>query len=165
MIDLIVNSLKGIPKELIVVIVSMLPVAELRGAIPLALSFGMSMNKAFWLSVLGNLIFVVPALFLFEPVSGFLRKFKIWSRFFDWVFRRTQRKSDLIQKYEALGLVMFVAIPLPMTGAWSGVIAATLFKIKFRYAFIAITAGVFIAGFIVMSLCSIGMNGWKAVAH
>jgi uncharacterized membrane protein len=147
------------------VIVSILPIAELRGALPLALSFGMPLAKAFWLSVLGNSLFVVPGLFLFEPVSNWLRKFKVWARFFDWFFERTKRNADAIQKYEALGLAIFVAIPLPMTGAWSGVIAATLFKIRFRYAFPAIIAGVLGAGIIVATLCGLGMITLKAVAH
>lgn len=163
MLNLIVNSLKHIPNEIMVIIMGALPISELRGAIPLGLSLGMSMTKAFWLSVLGNTIFIAPALFLFEPVSNRLRKFKIWSRFFDWVFEQTRKKSDLIQKYEALGLAIFVAIPLPMTGAWSGVIAASLFKIKFRYAFIAITCGVLGAGLIVIALCALGIISWKAV--
>jgi uncharacterized membrane protein len=165
MLDLMLHWLQGIPKELIVVIVGAFPITELRGAIPLALSFGMSPGKAFWLAVLGNIIFIIPALFLFAPVSAALRKFKIWSRFFDWVFERTKKNSDMIQKYEALGLAIFVAVPLPMTGAWSGVIAASLFKIRFRYAFLAITAGVFGAGLIVLALCMAGMISWKAVAH
>lgn len=165
MLTVVLNCLRNIPQEAVVVIVAALPIAELRGAIPLALSMGMSLSKAFWLAVLGNTIFIAPALFLFEPVSARLRKFKIWARFFDWIFERTRKKADTIQKYEALGLLLFVAVPLPMTGAWSGVIAATLFKIKFRYAFIAITLGVFIAGLIVLSLCALGMNGWKAVAN
>lgn len=147
------------------VIMGALPISELRGAIPLGLSFGMTMTKAFWLSILGNVIFIAPALFLFEPVSRRLRKFKIWARFFDWVFERTKKNADTIQKYEALGLAIFVAIPLPMTGAWSGVIAASLFKIRFRYAFIAIVAGVFTAGLIVSALCALGMLSWKAVVH
>ncbi|MGE5197415.1 MAG: COG2426 family protein, partial [Deltaproteobacteria bacterium] len=142
-----------------------LPISELRGAIPLALSFQMSLAKAFWLSVLGNFIIIIPALFLLEPVSNRLRKFKLWSRFFDWVFERTRQKADVIQKYEALGLAIFVAVPLPLTGAWSGVIAASLFKIRFRYAFLAITAGVIAAGLIVSALCALGMISWKAVAH
>ena len=108
---------------------------------------------------------VAPALFLLEPVSHKLRRFKIWSRFFDWLFERTKKKSDSIQKYEALGLAIFVAIPLPMTGAWSGVVAASLFKIKFRYAFIAIVAGVIGAGLIVSILCTLGIMGWKAAIH
>ncbi len=162
---MIANILRGLPKEIVVIIMGILPISELRGAIPLGLSFGMPIPKAFWLSVLGNLIFVAPALFLFEPVTNSLRKFKIWSRFFDWVFERTRKNSEVIQRYEALGLAIFVAVPLPMTGAWSGVIAASLFKIRFRYAFIAITAGVLTAGLIVASLCNLGIIGWKAVIH
>jgi len=164
MLEDILNYLKDIPRDYVVMIVGALPVSELRGAIPLALSFGMSLSRAFWLSVLGNSIIKAPALFLFKPVTNVLRRFKIWSRFFDWVFERTKRNSDAIQKYEALGLAIFVAIPLPMTGAWSGVIAASLFKIRFRYAFISIVAGVICAGLIVTALCALGLLSWKAVA-
>jgi uncharacterized membrane protein len=165
MIDIITNWLKDMPKEYIVMLVGALPISELRGAIPLALSFGMPLGKAFWLSVIGNSIPVIPALFLLEPVSNKLRKFKIWSRFFDWLFERTKKKADTIQKYEALGLVIFVAIPLPMTGAWSGVVAASLFKIRFGYAFCAIIAGIIGAGLIVSALCGLGIISWKAVVH
>ncbi len=163
MLNIIINWLKDMPKEYVVMLVGALPISELRGAIPLALYYGMSLSKAFWLSVLGNIIFVAPALFLFEPVSNRLRRFKLWSRFFDWVFARTRRNADTIQKYEALGLAIFVAVPLPMTGAWSGVIAASLFKIRFRYAFIAILAGVICAGLIVSTLCALGLISWRAV--
>ncbi|MEI6831251.1 MAG: small multi-drug export protein [Candidatus Omnitrophota bacterium] len=162
MFDILLSWLKDLPKDYIVIIVAALPISELRGAIPLALSFGMSLPKAFWLAILGNCIIVAPALFLFEPVTKLLRRFKIWSRFFDWVFERTKKNSDSIQKYEALGLAIFVAIPLPMTGAWSGVIAASLFKIRFRYAFLAIVAGVICAGLIVSALCALGILSWKA---
>jgi len=163
MLNIILQWLKELPKEHVVMIVGALPISELRGAIPLGLSFGMPLAKAFWLSVLGNCIIVPFALFLFEPVTGVLRKFKIWSKFFDWVFERTRKNSDAIQKYEALGLVIFVAIPLPITGAWSGIIAASLFKIRFRYAFLAIVSGVICAGLIVSALCALGILSWKAV--
>ncbi len=165
MLNIIINWLKDIPKEYLVMIVGALPISELRGAIPLALSLGIAPYKAFWLSVLGNSIIVAPALFLLEPVSNKLRKYKIWAHFFDWLFERTKKKADTVQKYEALGLAIFVAIPLPMTGAWSGVVAASLFKIRFRYAFIAIIAGVIGAGLIVLSLCQLGIVSWKAVVH
>ena len=163
MLNVILQYLNQLPKDYVVMIVGALPISELRGAIPLALSFGMPLAKAFWLSVLGNCLIVAPALFLFEPVTKVLRKFKIWARFFDWVFERTKKNSDSIQKYEALGLAIFVAIPLPMTGAWSGVIAASLFKIRFRYAFLAIIAGVICAGLIVSALCALGILSYKAV--
>jgi len=160
--NVILQHLKDLPADYAVMIVAALPVSELRGAIPLGLSLGMSLTKAYWLSVLGNCIFVAPALFLFEPVTNALRKFKIWSRFFDWIFERTRRNSDAVQKYEALGLILFVAIPLPMTGAWSGVIAASLFKIRFRYAFPAIIFGVLCAGLVVSALCVLGILSWQA---
>jgi uncharacterized membrane protein len=163
-LDLLLGWISALPKDYIVIIVGALPVSELRGAIPLALSFGMPLSKAFWLSVLGNWIIVIPALFLFEPVSNYLRKMRLFARFFEWVFARTKKNSDAIQKYEALGLMFFVAIPLPITGAWSGVIAASLFKIRFRYALIAITAGILCAGLIVSALCALGIFTWKAVS-
>jgi uncharacterized membrane protein len=163
MLETVLGWLKDLPKELVVMIVGALPISELRGAIPLALSFGMSFKKAFLLSVIGNLIPVVPILFLLEPVSNRLRKFKIWARFFDWLFARTKKKADTVQKYEALGLAIFVAIPLPMTGAWTGAIAASLFKIRFRYALLAIVSGVVVAGGIVSALCALGILSWKAV--
>lgn len=165
MLNTILSWLGDLPKEYIVMIVGALPISELRGAIPLGLSFGMPLAKAFWLSILGNISFIAPALFLFEPVSSRLRKFRPWARFFDWLFERTKKNADTIQKYEALGLAIFVAIPLPMTGAWSGVVAASLFKIRFRYAFMAIALGVVGAGLIVAALCGLGIMSWKAVVN
>ncbi len=163
MINNIIHWLEGVPKEYVVMIMAAVPIAELRGAIPLALSFGMSLQKAFWLSVLGNAIPVIPILFFLQPVSDYLSRFKPFARFFDWLFTRTRKKADTIQKYEALGLAIFVAIPLPMTGAWTGAIAASLLRMKFRYAFIGILAGILVAGIIVSSLCALGIMSWKAV--
>jgi uncharacterized membrane protein len=165
MLNAILHGLQGLPKEWLVFIVAALPISELRGAIPLGLSLGMPLFKAFWLSVLGNASFVAPALFLCEPVSRKLRKLKWFASFFAWIEKRTMKNADTIQKYEAIGLVIFVGIPLPMTGAWSGVIAASLFKIRFRYAFISIMAGILGAGIIVSMLCALGIMSWKAVTQ
>jgi len=165
MLDTILHWLKDLPKEYVVMIVAALPISELRGSIPLALSFGMSISKAFWLSILGNAIPVIPVLFFLKPVSERLRRFKIFSRFFDWLFNRTLKKADTIQKYEALGLAIFVAIPLPMTGAWTGAIAASLLKMRFRYALIGVMAGILGAGLIVSALCMLGILSWKAVTQ
>jgi uncharacterized membrane protein len=164
MLHSLVDFFAGLPKEYVVMIMGALPISELRGAIPLGLYFGIPLYKTFWLAVLGNVIPIVPALFLFEPVSKQLRKFRLWRKFFDWLFERTKKNSDSIQKFEALGLAIFVAIPLPMTGAWSGVVAASLFKIRFRYAFPAIVLGVLGAGLIVAALCKVGMLSWDALA-
>ena len=150
-------------RELIVMVIGALPVLELRWAIPQALFWKMPMWKAFWLAVIGNILPVAPILFLLEPASSRLRRFKFWSRFFAWFSERTKKKADLVQKYEALGLALFVAVPIPGTGAWAGCLAASLFKIKFRYAFIAIVAGVIGAGLIVSTLLTLGIMSWKVI--
>ena len=162
MIDVIINLLKSMPPEAVAAILGALPVSEVRGAIPVALALKLSHASAFFWSVLGNSLIIAPTLFLLEPVSQRLRRFRFWRRFFDWLFEKTRAKGDIIQRYEALGLMIFVAIPLPMTGAWSGCVAASLFKIRFRYAFAAIFAGVIIAACIVMAVCMFGIEAMKA---
>ena len=157
MTENIANFISLFSKELAVLILSALPISELRGAIPLAiLSFEFTPVKAYFLAIIGNMLPVIPLLFFLEPVSNRLRKFGFFKKFFDWLFERTKKKAALIEKFEALGLILFVAIPLPVTGAWTGCVAATLFKIRFRYAFPAILAGVAIAGLIVLSLTLTG---------
>ena len=91
----------------------------------------------------------MPLLLYLGPVSNFLRRIGFMDRFFDWIFARTRKRSGALEKYGALGLVLFVAIPLPVTGAWTGSAAAFLFGIPFRKAFPLIVAGVAIAGAIV----------------
>lgn len=161
MLEQLMYFLKGFSKEWVTIIIAALPVSELRGSIPIALMMGISPLKAFLLSILGNSLPVIPILFLLEPVSNGLMRFRIWKRFFDWLFERTRGKGDLIQKYEAIGLILFVAIPLPITGAWTGCIAASLFRIKFRYAFPAILLGVLCAGIIVLSVCLFGKGAFS----
>lgn len=156
MIEHIVNFLKWFPKEATVIIVSMLPVVELRGAMPIAIAMGMSLKKAFILSVAGNLAPIIPILYFLEPVTMCLRRFRIFARFFDWFFKETKKKAGLIEKFEAAGLMLFVAVPLPGTGAWTGCVAASLFKLRFRYAVLAIALGVIEAGVIVAALIALG---------
>ena len=164
MIEQLTNALVSFNKELAVVALAAMPIAELRGAIPLALAMGFTPQKAYFLSFIGNLVPVVPLLFFLQPISSRLRHIKIFERFFDWLFERTRRKATLIEKFEALGLILFVAIPLPVTGAWTGCVAATLFKIRFRSALAAIICGVAIAGLVVVGISLagkgiMGMNG------
>ncbi|MBU2541158.1 MAG: small multi-drug export protein [Candidatus Omnitrophica bacterium] len=140
-------------EELLVLLTAAAPISELRGAIPLGIiKFGLPIYKTLFISLIGNMLPVIPILILVQPFAEMLRKFAFFKRFFDWFFERTKRKAELVQRYEALGLILFVAIPLPVTGAWTGAVAATLFKIRFRYALIAIFAGVLIACVIVTTL-------------
>ena len=156
MVDHVISLLNDLPKELVVIILGALPVSELRGAIPAALVFGLTPFKAYCIAFIGNVLPVAPLLFLLHPVSKWLRKFPLWKKFFDWLFERTRKKAHLVEKFEAIGLILFVAIPLPITGAWTGCVAATLFKIRFRYAFPAIVLGIAIAGVIVVAVAIAG---------
>jgi len=142
--------------QLITFLIAMMPVSELRGAIPVALQvYELSPFSAFFWAVLGNLVAAALVLLLLEPFSNYLRhNFYFFNRFFTWLFERTRRKHN--SKFEiwgALALVSFVAIPLPLTGAWTGAVAAFVFGIPFKKAFPLIALGVLIAGIIVTSAC------------
>jgi uncharacterized membrane protein len=139
---------------------AMTPVGELRAALPIALTiYHMNWAIAFLVSVIGNLIPAMLLLLFLGPVSRWLSsRFKTCSRFFNWLFERTKRKTEgKINKYGEIALVSFVAVPLPFTGAWTGAIAAFLFGISFKKAFPLIAAGVAIAGLIVLILTKTGV--------
>ena len=145
-------SSHGLPVEVVVLIVSTLPIFELRGGIPCGFALGLVWWKTYIMAVLGNLIPVVPLLLFLDPVSKWLRRhISLADRFFERLFARTRRKGEArMRKYGIfIGLMLFVAIPLPVTGAWTGCAAAFLFGVKFRYSFPAVVAGVLIASLIV----------------
>ena len=145
----------GLPAEVTILIISMLPIFELRGGIPCGFALNLVWWKTYLMSVLGNMIPVVPLLLFLDPVSNWLRRrVDMADSFFEWLFARTRRKTEAgIRKYGIFfGLMVFVAIPLPITGAWTGCVAAFLFGIKFRYSFPAVFMGVLIASVIVSLL-------------
>ena len=148
-----------VSEQITTFLVAMLPIAELRGAIPLAMGiYKMSATSAFFWSVLGNVISVDLVLWLLEPVSKFLsHKNYFWNRFFSWLFAKTRKKhSHKFEIWGALALIAFVAIPLPFTGGWSGAVAAFVFGIEFKKALPLITLGILIAG-IIVTLASLGV--------
>ena len=150
----------GIASELIVVIVATLPFIELRGALPVAINlFGMPWYWAFCLSIIGNLLPVPILLLFFESVTKVISKVDIGKRLVNWVLERTRRPGTVIEKYGRIGLILFVAVPLPVTGAWTGSIAAFLLGMKFNSAFLSILCGLIIAGAIVTCLCLLGWIG------
>jgi uncharacterized membrane protein len=143
--------LTSLPKEAVIFVMAMLPILELRGAIPWAFKFASDLPLAtiYLVAVLGNFVPVIPILLLLEPVSEFLRKAPVFDRFFTWLFARTRRRGKIVEKYEAIGLTLFVAIPLPVTGAWTGAVAAFVFGVRTRWAVVCISLGILIAGAVV----------------
>jgi uncharacterized membrane protein len=157
----LLNLFNDFPPELATLIISMLPVSELRGAIPMAIGvYHLSPLQAYVISVIGNIIPVIFILKYVEPISNYLMsKSNFFSRFFAWLFERTRRKyNGKFEKWGALALITFVAIPLPVTGGWSGAIAAFVFGIPFWKALLYVFLGVMIAGVIVTGL-SLGVWG------
>lgn len=132
------------------VLVSMLPVVELRGGIPFGVAAGLSMPVAFVAALIGNML-PVPFLILFtRRVFTWLKEHVPAVRgAVRWVERRTERKKETVLKYQSWGLFLFVAIPLPGTGAWTGSMIAAALDMRLSKAVPAITAGVLTAGFII----------------
>lgn len=150
----------GLPEELVVLAISTLPIVELRGAVPVGINLlRMDWRWVYILAVAGNMIPIPFILLLLGPVSRFCMRFALGRRFFEWLFARTRRKGAGIEKYETLGLTIFVAIPLPATGGWTGAMAAFLMGMKFHHAMLSILLGVLIAGVIMTVLSLLGWVG------
>jgi len=150
----------GFSKELIVLIISALPVFELRGALPVAINlFHFPWYYALLLAIIGNLLPVPVILLFLNGISRGLSKVKFFDRFLQWLFEHTKRRGRIIERYERIGLALFVAIPLPITGAWTGSLLAVIFGLKFKHAMLSIFVGVLIAGVIVTCLSLLGWVG------
>ena len=112
------------------------PIAELRVAIPWAiLKYHFPWYYTFLIAIIGNLLPVPFILLFLDAVSRLLSKVGPLNQMLHWLFERTRRRGRIIKRYERIGLALFVAIPLPVTGAWTGSVVAVLFGLKFKHAF------------------------------
>ncbi len=150
--------LAGLPAPVVVLLIGAMPIFEVRGAIPAAVALQMPLGQGYIWGCLGNLLPVIPLLLFLDPVSAWLRRFPLWAGFFKWWFARIEKNAAIIRRYEALGLCLFVMVPLPLTGAWTGCAAASLFKLPFRLAFPAIALGVLGAGMLVALAVQVGLS-------
>jgi uncharacterized membrane protein len=139
---------------------SMIPWLEARYLIPYAmLSLGLNWWEAFPIAIIGNFFPIPFILLFFKYVEKFLRKYNFWEKIMDWLFERTRKRADIkIRRYEYLGLLTFVAIPLPFTGAWTGALIAYLFDLDFTKSLITIFIGLIIAAIIMIILTITGQQ-------
>jgi uncharacterized membrane protein len=151
-----------ISKEMIVFVISMVPILELRGGLLAASVLNIDIVKAIWLCVIGNIIPVPFILLLITPIFNWLKQTKTFRPLVEKLESRAMGKSDQIEKYEFWGLVLFVGIPLPGTGAWTGSLIASLLGIRFKKAFPAVVLGIAMAT-VIMSVVSYGLLG--AIIH
>lgn len=155
--ETILTALGNIPNELKLLIVSMIPIIELRGAIPLGVAIlGMNVWETFIISFIGNILPVPFLILLTRPIFSWLKKTKLLAPLVHKLESRIEKKSAKVMKNAALGLFLFVAIPLPGTGAWTGSMIASMFDMRFKYALPSIVIGVAVAG-IIMSIGSYGL--------
>jgi uncharacterized membrane protein len=139
--------LENIPEWLWIFFTSMVPWWEGRYAVFFAIkSFGWTWWHAYPIAVLGNIIPVPFILLFFKHIEKWLKRYKFWTSIMDWLFTRTRDRADeTIRKYEHIGLLIFVALPIIFTGAWTGSLISYLFDLKFTKSLITIFIGILIA--------------------
>ncbi len=148
------DGLRSIPfgKELIVFLISLMPILELRGGLIAAALLGLDIVPAFIICIIGNLLPIPFILWFITPIFNKLKKTKHLSKFVNKIEKKALSKKDKIEKAEFWGLFFFVGIPLPGTGGWTGSLIASLINMDKKKAMLAITCGVLLAGLIVGSL-------------
>ncbi len=147
-LDLILNN-----EHLKVFILSMLPITELRASIPWGIKFySLSVTEIVFLSILGNILIGILILYAIGPIMKLMSINNLFKSTLDYIFKRTKKKGKLIYLLKFYGLILFVGIPLPLTGVWTGSLAAYLFGLSRKKSIIAITVGVLISSFIVTSI-------------
>ena len=144
--------------EIISFIVSMLPILELRGGLIAAKLMNVEFFKAFAICFFGNLLPIPFILLFIRKIFVLLKKFPKVEGIINKLEARSLRKAENVRKYRLLGLLLFVAIPLPGTGAWTGALIADLLDIRIKHSFPVIALGVFIAG-VIISILSYGLLG------
>jgi uncharacterized membrane protein len=144
--------LESVPTWFWIFFTSMIPWWESRYAIPMSmLYFNWEWWQALPIAVIGNMIPIPFILLFFHIFEKYLRNYKTWSKLMDWLFERTRKRADSkIKRFEYVGLILFVAVPLPFTGAWTGALIAYLFDLDFKKSIITIFIGVLIAASIMI---------------
>lgn len=147
--------LETVGRELCVLFCSMLPIIELRGAIPLGAGLGLPIWQSFVLSVIGNLLPIPFILLLMNWVLRMMKRVKGLRNIALWLEEKAEKNREKVQKYAFWGLVLFVAIPLPGTGAWTGSLVASVTGMRFWRSLLSVVIGVLIAG-VIMTAVSYG---------
>lgn len=150
--DVLLQMLNFISNEFKVMFTAALPVIEVRGAIPVGIALGMTPLHATILSYLGSLIPVPIILLTIRPIFNWMKETKTFKKLVENLTSRSMKKSGNVEKYGYWGLFIFVAIPLPGTGVWTGSLIASLLNMRIKYAFIAIVLGNLLASIAIMLL-------------
>ncbi len=135
-----------------VFLISMIPIVELRGAIPVAYAMGLGMVPSFLVSVIGNMLPVPFILLLITPLCNLLKKTRLLAWLPRWLDAKVEKNRHKVERYAFFGLFLFVAIPCPGTGAWTGSLIASFLGFDFKRSFLSVLLGVITAGAIMTAL-------------
>lgn len=163
LVNVIVGAFGGLTtmalgKEILVFIISLLPILELRGGLLAAALIGLDPVPSYIISIIGNILPVPFILLLINKILDWMRKSKKLKKVAKWLDEKVEKHKGQIEKYGYLGIVLFVGIPLPGTGAWTGSLIASVLEMDKKKTFFAVLAGVFIAS-IIMMVISFGVIG------
>lgn len=136
-------------RELAVLLMAIVPGVELRGAIPVAIALGMNSAEAFWVSYAGSLVPAIPVLVFLPPLLAQWRRSNFMAPVAGWITRRAHHKGRNLNRYSLWGLLIFVALPVPSTGVWTGSMIAAVLGIPPKRSLIAIALGNLIAGVLI----------------
>jgi len=161
--DAIVNAIRDfflntMGEELCVFFCSMIPIIELRGAIPMGAVFGLPWWQSYLLSIAGNMLPIPFILLFIKQVLAWMTKSKVkfFNKIAGFLNRKVEKNREKIAKYSFWGVCLFVAVPLPVTGAWTGSLVAAMIDMKFWKAVLSCLFGVMIAG-VIVTLISYGV--------
>lgn len=158
--EAIVEALSGIHPLLRVAIISALPVFELRGGIPAGMHWELPLNQILPVAIIANIVIVLPIVLWFNPVADWLMERGILTGIVRRLIARARSKKPMVEKYGIFAVTLFVAIPLPVTGAWTGALVASVFEMDFWRTLLCLTLGVIIASVIVTALSLAGFYTW-----
>ncbi len=158
MVENVIEWFKGIPEELIVFIISMMPILELRGGLVAASLLGIDWIVAFPICIIGNILPIPFVLFFFNKIIAWLKKTKLFGKLAEKLESRAREKSAKLEGAKFWGLLIFVGVPLPGTGGWTGAMAAALLEMRVKKSAPTILLGILLAG-VIMSVLAYFIPG------
>ena len=158
LVNFFIGLFHGVSKDVVIFIISLMPILELRGGLLAATLLKVPYVRALIICVVGNILPIPFVLLFLEMIFKWMEKWSVTKKIVDWLIKKGNSKRSQIDKYGYLGLILFVGIPLPGTGAWTGSLVAILLGLDKKKSFICILIGVMLAAAI-MSILSYGILG------
>jgi len=158
LVEFFIDLFGGISKDIIIFVISLMPILELRGGLLAATLLNIEYIRALTICVVGNILPIPIVLLFLRFVLDVMAKWNVTKKIVTWLEKKVKEKREQIDKYGYWGLILFVGIPLPGTGAWTGALLAVMLRLNRKKAFVCILLGVLMAA-VIMSILSYGILG------